>query len=114
MENSEFVEELDALFDKERQAIFDGGFDELGLILAKKNQMIEQIPTLGFSKRAVEGVLQKAKRNQDLLAAAVRGVRMVSNRLNTIRKDTGRLNTYDKSGKTIELNAKGRALEWRA
>lgn len=114
MNNSEFVLELDTLFDKERQAIFDGLFDELRLISAKKNQMIAQIPNLRISGQAIGDILKKAKRNQDLLAAAVRGVRMVSNRLNTIRKESGSLKTYDKSGKTIQLNAKGRALEWRA
>lgn len=114
MRNKEFISELDILFEQERDAIFDGTFEELQVIATKKNQMIKQVPTLKFSQAVVLDLMAKAKRNQELLAAVVRGVRMVNNRFNALRKNTGAIDTYDKSGNRIALKGNSCALEWRA
>lgn len=113
MENKKFITTLDMLFEQERQSIVEGHFDKLPAITQKKNQMLEQVPTFGFSQTVIKRLLNKATRNQDLLAAAVHGVRMVGNRFNTIRQESGKLNTYNKSGKRVLINGR-RALEWRA
>ncbi len=112
--NNDFITDLNTLFEKERDAIFDGSFKDLQVISTRKNQMIKQVPALQFSQEVIFDLMTKAKQNQDLLAAVVRGVRMVNNRINAVRHNSGGLESYDKSGNRVSLTETGQALEWRA
>ncbi len=106
---------LEGFLDKERRAILSGAFDEMGRIAHEKETLLIGRDLRAPSARVLERVRKKAERNQHLLAAAIRGVRTVTARLEALRNGPGELNTYDKSGQKTTLGGgpKG-ALQRRA
>jgi hypothetical protein len=94
------VDALDALLEEERTALLSGALDKLTDMLPRKEALIDalngvphaDIPTL-------QSLDIKVKRNQLLLDGALEGIRNVAERLATLRRLRGSLETYGSDGK---------------
>jgi len=106
---------LEDILDKERLAILDGALDDIDRIAREKETFLDGRDLLAHDVKTLERIRRKAVRNQHLLAAAIRGVRTVTARLEALRNGPGELSTYDKSGHktTLGIGPKG-ALQRRA
>lgn len=106
---------LESFLDKERRAILNGAFEDIDRIAHEKELLLEGKKLVAPDQKTLERLRRKAERNQNLLAAAIRGVRSVSARLEALRNGPAELNTYDKSGQRTTLGGQQKgALQRRA
>jgi hypothetical protein len=107
---------LDALLEEERTALLSGDLEKLTDMLPRKEALIDalngilhtDIPTL-------QSLDSKVKRNQLLLDGALEGIRNVAQRLATLRRLRGSLETYDSDGKKRNIDVDmDRSIEKRA
>ena len=104
---AENFEALDALLEQERAALLSGDLQQLTDMLPSKVALIDalnrvihtDIPTL-------QSLDSKVKRNQLLLDGAMEGIINVAQRLATLRRLRGSLETYGSDGKkrTIDVD----------
>ncbi len=117
MHNDTFhiTDALEDLLDKERAAILDGALMDMGRIAREKEMLLGHHDLTAPDRKTLDRLRRKADRNQQLLAAAIRGVRTVTARLNTLRNGPGEMNTYDRTGQRSTLGGKPKgALQHRA
>ncbi len=105
---------LEEFLNKERQAILNGSLKDMGRIAKEKEMLLNHAEIHAPDRKSLDRIHHKAEHNQYLLAAAIRAVRTVSDRLETLRNGPGDLNTYDKSGHRKILGARGKNLHRRA
>lgn len=98
------IDALEDLLDKERAAILKGAFEDMGRIAGEKERVLGRRELTAPDQRTLDRVKAKAARNQQLLAAAIRGVRAVTARLDVLRNGPGDMNTYDRSGQRATLS----------
>lgn len=111
----DIADALEDLIDKERAAILAGALDEMGRIAAEKERILEGRALSAPNQNTLDRLRRKAARNQQLLTAAIRGVRAVSSRLDVLRNGPGEMNTYDRAGQRTTLNSRHQgALHRRA
>lgn len=109
------IDALEDLLDKERAAILDGAFEDMGRIASEKEVVLERRELTAPDQRTLDRVRHKAARNQHLLSAAIRGVRVVAARLDVLRNGPSDMNTYDRSGQRTSLGSRHQgALHRRA
>ena len=109
------IDALEDLLDKERAAILDGALENMGRIASEKERVLERRELTAPDQRTLDRVLRKAARNQQLLAAAIRGVQAVTTRLDILRNGPSDMNTYDRAGQRTTLgNRHQGALHRRA
>ena len=109
------IDALEDLLDKERAAILDGALEDMGRIACEKERVLERRELTVPDQRTLDRVRRKAARNQLLLAAAIRGVRAVSARLDVLRNGSSEMNTYDRAGQRTTLGSRHQgALHRRA
>jgi len=117
MQNNTFprVDALEDLLDKERAAILSGALEDMGRIAGEKEKVLDSHTLTAPDQETLDRVQRKAARNQQLLSAAIRGVRAVAARLDVMRNGPGEMNTYDSAGqrKTLGRRHQG-ALHRRA
>ena len=97
------LDALEDFLDKEHQAILNGSLKDMGRIAKEKEALLDKGAFLAPDRKTLEQVRRKVDRNHTLLAAAIRGVRAVSNRLEVLRNGSGEFDTYDKSGQRTSL-----------
>lgn len=97
---------LEDLIDKERAAILSGALEEMGRIATEKERVLGGHTLTAPDQRTLDRLRRKAARNQQLLAAAIRGVRAVTSRLDVLRNGPGEMNTYDRAGQRTTLNSR--------
>lgn len=96
----DLIDKLDALLDRERQALVEGDLELLGRMLLQKQELIESINTMGAVEQGhLALVHDKATRNQELLNSAMEGIRAVANRIADLRRVRQGLETYDQTGR---------------
>ena len=96
---------LEDLLDKERAEILDGALQNMGRIAAEKQALMGKHELIAPDQKTLDRLHHKAARNQQLLSAAIYGVRSVAARLKQIRGGNSELTTYNKDGKSIFLGA---------
>jgi len=101
----DIIDTLEDLIDKERAAILAGALDEVSRLSIEKEQVMGQQALAACNPETLDRLRKKTARNQQLLTAAIRGVRSVMSRLNILRNGPGEMNTYDQSGQRTTLNS---------
>jgi len=105
---------LEDFLDKERQAILNGSLMDMGRIAKEKEALLDKGEFLAPDRKSLELIRRKIDRNQTLLAAAIRGVSAVRDRIETLRNGSGKFDTYDKSGQRTSLGGHKGNLHRRA
>ncbi|WP_380055193.1 hypothetical protein ACFE33_15120 [Falsihalocynthiibacter sp. SS001] len=109
MSAERLANDLEMLLSDERNAILGGKFEHLRKFTNEKARLVDEF-TRG--ERPDAEVLAKlkcaARRNQDLLAMAVRAIRAVNGRLQAAKGQSETLNTYTLAGQRQSLGDKGR------
>lgn len=109
------IDALEDLLDRERAAILDGALEDMGRIASEKERVMERRELTAPDQRSLDRVRRKAARNHQLLAAAIRGVRAVTVRLDVLRNGPSDMNTYDQAGQRTTLGGRHQgALHRRA
>lgn len=99
------IDALEDLLDKERAAILHGALKNMGRIAAEKEQILDGRKLTAPDQKTLDRVHRKAARNQQLLTAAIRGVRAVTSRLDVMRNGPKETSTYDRAGQRKTLNS---------
>jgi flagellar biosynthesis/type III secretory pathway chaperone len=86
------------LLTEERQAIMAGQFDKLSGLAGRKEALFGDLAMAAVTVPRLRQIGIQVSRNQRLLAAAMRGLREVGDRLGLVRDVRDNLSTYDKSG----------------
>lgn len=105
---------LEEFLDKERRAILGGLLKDMSRIAKEKERLLDKENFRTPDRKTLDRIRRKVERNQTLLAAAIRGIRTVSIRMETLRNGPGELNTYDKTGQRKTLGGQQRNLQRRA
>ncbi|HGG06587.1 MAG TPA: flagellar biosynthesis protein FlgN [Aliiroseovarius sp.] len=108
------IDALDDLLDRERQAILTGNIDGLARQAVEKTRLLEQLSGATTDTQRIERLRVKADRNQELLVAVAKGIKSVSRRLQAMKSAKSTLQTYDKGGHRVALEAKKPSHEKRA
>lgn len=105
--------QLHALLEEERAELIAGNLDRLGALTAEKNRLAAAILN-GQSAALTPELKDLCARNQELVAAALKGARAATKRLTELRAVQSRLSTYDQSGQKQTVSATPSALEKKA
>lgn len=105
---------LEDFLEKERRAILSGSLGSMERIAKEKERLLDKGGLQAPDRKTLDRVRRKVERNQNLLAAAIRGIRAVSSRMEILRNGPGELNTYDKTGRRKTLGGPQGNLHRRA
>ena len=110
------IDSLDDLLDDERAALLAGDLEKIARLHDRKAGLIERLRVLDLQDaKQIQQISDKIGRNQQLLGAAIDGIRAVASRIAAVRQVRENLDTYDETGqkKSIATSA-NKALEKRA
>lgn len=103
---TELIDALDALLERERNALLNGDLTEIPEIVAEKERLIDALAEAGTAQaEQLAPVQMRATQNQLLLQSAMEGIRSVADRMAELRKVRGGLQTYDRSGQRQQFAA---------
>lgn len=110
------IDRLDKLLEDERRALLAGDLMAIGILLRRKEALIDTLndlpPQAGNGLQALQG---KVERNQALLDGALQGIRKVAARMAAFRRIRRTMETYDAEGrKTTILGEVDHKVEKRA
>lgn len=106
MTEKDFFGSMDDLLERERLALLNGDFASVPDLVTEKEALLERLAdTEGLSNHRIDALKVKAHQNQALLDGALRGIQNVANRLATLRRIRGTLETYDESGRKSAVSA---------
>ncbi|MBV1866507.1 MAG: hypothetical protein KUG69_01170 [Marinosulfonomonas sp.] len=88
---------LEDLLDRERKCILKGEFDKLHRLVAEKERLLNSAKHGSLAPDRLAKLSTMAKRNQQLLDAAGKGIRSVSELLKKMQNGAP-LSTYDRAG----------------
>jgi hypothetical protein len=94
---------LHALLTEERQAILSGAFDKLQDLAGRKEALFCELVQAEVTAPNLRRIGVQVSRNQRLLAAALRGIRDVGDRLGTVREVRDNFSTYDSAGQKLTV-----------
>jgi len=99
MHAENYLDKVEALLDREREALLTGQFETVQALAIEKDKLRahSDLPT-SPPPAQVKRLKDKSDRNQQLFAAALKGVRSVALRLQSFRKNGSALNTYGRDG----------------
>ncbi len=98
------IESLNALLEDERQALLKGDLNALPFLLERKEEILNTLNSVTPSDPDRMKILgKKLRHNQVLLEGAMRGIKMVSERLETLKHLKQSLHTYDQQGQKSEV-----------
>ena len=96
--------QLLALLDAERAAILEGAFDTLAAQAQHKEDLFDAVASEARPDQSHLRLLgARVSRNQELLQAAMAGVRDVQARMAALNAAHSTLNTYDRSGQHSQI-----------
>ena len=96
---------LGSLLERERAALLAGELEQVTELLEEKAQLIDRLAQIPAEDRRLQELRGKAQRNEHLLESTLEGIRAVAQRLSTIRRLRGALETYDQRGQRLSLPA---------
>jgi hypothetical protein len=100
------VNALNDLLDKERKSLLDGDLDAISRNIHEKERLILGLNAEGMEQGLeLSQLTEKLARNQVLLDGALEGIRAVAQRLARMRRIRSTLETYDKSGRKMTIEA---------
>ncbi len=103
-----------ALLEAERAALLAGRLGELAALLPAKMAALEELEReTGPEPSAARRIAVAARRNERLLAAALRGVDAARERLQTARRGGPLLSTYTATGRAESFGGAGPGVERR-
>lgn len=107
-------EALRTLLDQERRLLLTGKIEALVKIAPEKERLLGQLAGATDDTSLLDQLRRKADRNQELLVAASKGIRAVSQRLDTLRTQKTQLRTYDAGGQSQNLTQHKATVEKRS
>ncbi|MBC7133492.1 MAG: flagellar protein FlgN [Roseovarius sp.] len=94
------IRAAEALLERERDCLLAGDLGALAGLAAEKEALMARLGESGLPEAAAAAALrEKAQRNQQLLDAALQGIRRVSARLGAYRQVRRSMETYDPQGR---------------
>lgn len=105
---------INALLQGERQAILQGAYDGLAGIAERKAALMTDLAQGAIDRAALRQIQSDIAHNQDLLAAAIAGVKSARLRLDELAKVRTGLMTYDAQGALSVHRADAHLLEKKA
>ena len=105
---------LTDLLEKERTAILSGAFGDLTQLAPEKERLLMELPGEEIGTRQLRRISAAVSRNQTLLAAAIEGVKTVTERLDVLRKSREGFDAYDQSGGRSRVGPAKSAFERKA
>ena len=113
MARSDTARAIEALLDREREALITGRLDGLEALHRDKTRLLARAGEIGDTA-AARRVRDKAERNQALLAAAADGLRSARTRVANIRSGLSDLSTYSADGARAPIGPGPAKLERRS
>ena len=104
---------VEQLLSAEREAIMTGAYDRLADLAPRKTDLIEGLAQRNLPEAALRRVARAVKRNQDLLAAALTGLREAAGRLLTGGKSAS-FQAYGSDGQRASLHGTPPSFERKA
>lgn len=95
---------LEDLLDHERKLILSGQIDGLLRASQDKERLLARLVATGDDAAVFDRLRRKAERNQQLLAAAARGIKSAARRVEALKTTTASLRTYGRDGTAADLN----------
>ena len=89
--------ELEALLDREEDALRRAAFDELADLAARKETLMSALDTIGEAR--LNSLRDKAARNAGSLGAVLAGLRAARQRIFELARASEGLSTYDRGGR---------------
>lgn len=113
---SVILQNLDELLDRERAALLEGDLEGISRSLREKERLIDALNGLQLTPEVeLSTIKRKVQRNQMLLDGALDGIRVVAERLSSLRSVRDTLETYDQTGqKTVLERLRNGRVEKRA
>lgn len=102
------------LLTEERQVILTGQFDRLPGLAGRKETLFGDLAAAEVTVPRLRQIGKQVSRNQRLLAAALRGLREVGDRLGFVRDIRDNLSTYDSSGQKTTVGSARPSFERKA
>lgn len=102
------------LLTEERQAILTGQFHRLPGLAGRKESLFVDLTAAEVTAPRLRQIGKQVGRNQRLLAAALRGIREVGDRLGLVREVRDTLSTYDSSGQKTTVASARPSFERKA
>jgi hypothetical protein len=100
------VSALNDLLDRERKSLLDGDLDAISRNVHEKERLISELNAKGIEQGLeLSRLSKKLARNQILLDGALEGIRAVAERISRMRRVRSTLETYDKSGRKMTIEA---------
>ena len=110
----EVVDALEDLLERERTQILAGEIEKLSRLLPEKERLLNILKASDESLPMLEQLRHQADRNQQLLAAAARGIRSVKQRLDALKASRTELRTYSQTGRPQDLSKQESRFERKA
>lgn len=101
------------LLERERELLLDGRVAELDRIAPEKERIAQNLQGLR-NPGLIAKLRHEAQRNAAIIDSAAKGVRAAIGRVQDIRNQAGRLNTYTPEGKRASHQMVSGTLERRA
>ena len=105
---------LFAFLKEERTVILTGQFDKLPELAGRKVALFDDLAGAAVTAHRLRQIGAQVSRNQRLLAAALRGLREVGDRLGLVREVRNTLSTYDSSGQITTVASTRPSFEHKA
>jgi hypothetical protein len=102
------------LLDREREMILSGKIDGLPRVTQEKERLIGRLAGMDTETGALARVRGKVERNQELLAAAARGLKAATRRMGAMTKRETNLRTYGRDGASASLTPAPSGINHRA
>lgn len=96
------LDRLKTLLQRERQHLLGGDLTALTTVLEEKTTLLQGLATPGADRVPPE-LLHQMSRNQDLLAAALTGLREAQDRVRDIAATREGLKTYRATGEVLDI-----------
>ncbi|SFR00620.1 hypothetical protein [Poseidonocella sedimentorum] len=112
---NDILSDLDALLKTERDALLSGNLDAIARITEEKTALIEALGAAEPEPEELDEIRAKVRRNQDMLASSLKGIRAVAERMSELRRVRKEMTTYDANGqKTVVKTTLSEKMERRA
>ncbi|MCK8463351.1 flagellar biosynthesis protein FlgN [Aliiroseovarius sp. S1339] len=105
---------LEDLLEGERTQILAGEIEKLSRLLPEKERLLNALKASDEDFPLLERLRDQVDRNQQLLAAAARGIRSVKQRLDALKTSQTELRTYSQAGRPQDLSKQESRFERKA